>query len=134
MICDGNYRGLVITHGPFTSLHGLVPSFTSPMVQSNTTAAVSSGSSIKIDRSALRKIAISATTSAATAETTAEINGTKINHILIFPTPGDVDRQHKPILSAVIATPMDRLNRTTNAANNHIDHLPNEVCGIDKTR
>ena len=98
------------------------------MVQSNTTAAVSSGSSIKIDRSALRKIAISATTPAATAETTAEINGTTINHILGLEILGD------DLLSAVIDTAMNTQNRRTNAASNRIDHLPRDVRGIDKTR
>ena len=52
------------------------------MVQNNTKAATSSGRSIKIDRSALRKIATSATTPAATAETTAEINVTKLGQNL----------------------------------------------------
>jgi hypothetical protein len=119
---------VVITHGPFTSLHGLVPSVVSPMVQSNTTAAVSSGSSIKSDRSALRKIAISATTPAATAETTAEINGTKIDQNLKGFLKGI------PAASAAIPTPINRLNRRTNAASNRIDHLPRDVRGIDKTR
>ena len=98
------------------------------MVQSNTTAAVSSGSSIKSDRSALRKIAISATTPAATAETTAEINGTKIDQNLKGFLKGI------PAASAAIPTPINRLNRRTNAASNRIDHLPRDVRGIDKTR
>jgi hypothetical protein len=96
------------------------------MVQNNTKAATSSGRSIKIDRS-LRKIATSATTPAATAETTAEINGTKINQYLKVPTG-------IPAASSVNDTAMNTQNRRTNAAGNHIDHLPRDVRGIDKTR
>ena len=100
----------------------------SPMVQNNTKAATSSGRSIKIDRSALRKIATSATTPAATAETTVETNVTKIDQNLKGLLKGIL------AASAVIPTPMNRLNRTTNAASNRIDHLPRDVRGIDKTR
>jgi hypothetical protein len=98
------------------------------MVQNNTKAATSSGRSIKIDRSALRKIATSATTPAATAETTVEIDVTKIDQNLKGLLKGIL------AASAVIPTPLNRLNRTTNAASNRIDHLPRDVRGIDKTR
>src|ERR1017187_3237817 len=78
--------------------------------------------------SALRKIATSATTPAATAETTVESNVTKIDQNLKGLLKGIL------AASAVIPTPMNRLNRTTNAASNRIDHLPRDVRGIDKTR